>query len=138
MALDEHGNIYATYKSLVVVSPAGELIGRLPLDEKPANCTFGGADGRTLFVTARTSLYSAAANVRGRAAGVQRTGRRGGQRTGGDQNNHGRATSSCRFPVSWKQGKPSNRLRLAQFEIPAAEGDNEAGELVVSRAVRRQ
>lgn len=131
MALDEHGNIYATYKSLVVVSPAGEMIGRLPLDEKPANCTFGGADGRTLFVTARTSLYSAAAKVAG--APPVSSGPAGGEAsepaetktiTAGDL--------KLQIPGSWKQGKPSNRLRLAQFEIPAAEGDNEAGELVVS------
>ena len=49
MALDERGNIYATYKSLVVVSPEGELVGRLGLPEKPANCKFGGADGLSLI-----------------------------------------------------------------------------------------
>lgn len=35
-------------------------------------------------------------------------------------------------PANWKQERPSNRLRLAQFEIPAAEGDTQATELVVS------
>lgn len=34
-------------------------------------------------------------------------------------------------PESWKQSKPSSRLRLAQFDIPAAKGDEEGGELAV-------
>ena len=35
-------------------------------------------------------------------------------------------------PQSWKQQPPANSLRLAQFIIPAAEGDKEEPELVVS------
>lgn len=34
-------------------------------------------------------------------------------------------------PADWKQQQPSNKLRLAQFEIPAAEGDEEGAELVI-------
>jgi gluconolactonase len=123
MALDERGNIYATYKSLVVVSPQGELIGRLGLPEKPANCKFGGADGKTLYVTAQTSLYSVPAMVAGAppvASGP----------VGSKAFEAGELKLS--IPVRWVQGKPANRLRLAQFEIPAAEGDAEAGELVLS------
>lgn len=39
---------------------------------------------------------------------------------------------TLRVPQSWKQQPPSNRLRLAQFDIPAAEGDKEDAELVIS------
>lgn len=39
---------------------------------------------------------------------------------------------TLKTPANWKQQPPSNRLRLAQFVIPAAEGDKEPGELVVS------
>lgn len=35
-------------------------------------------------------------------------------------------------PADWKQQPPANRLRLAQFVIPNAEGDTEATEMVVS------
>lgn len=35
-------------------------------------------------------------------------------------------------PARWKQEEPANKLRLAQFRIPAAEGDQEPAELVVS------
>ena len=34
-------------------------------------------------------------------------------------------------PENWKQSQPESRLRLAQFAIPAAEGDDEEGELAL-------
>lgn len=34
-------------------------------------------------------------------------------------------------PESWKQTEPANKLRKAQFEVPAAEGEKEPVELVV-------
>jgi hypothetical protein len=34
-------------------------------------------------------------------------------------------------PETWKQGKPSSRLRLAQFAIPAVKGDTDEGELAL-------
>ena len=37
---------------------AGEHLGTIVLPEVPANCAFGGDDYRTLFFTARTSVYS--------------------------------------------------------------------------------
>ena len=36
----------------------GKLVGKILVPETPANLCFGGADGQTLFITARTSLYS--------------------------------------------------------------------------------
>jgi hypothetical protein len=35
-------------------------------------------------------------------------------------------------PGTWKQEEPANRLRLAQFAIPAAEGEKDPGELTIS------
>jgi len=35
-------------------------------------------------------------------------------------------------PEAWKQEKPSNNLRLAQFSIAATEGDKDAAELTIS------
>ena len=67
MALDAHGRIYATYKNLLVLSGKGELVQRIPVPEKPANCTFGGKDGKTLYITARTSLYRVRTDVPGEA-----------------------------------------------------------------------
>ena len=68
MAHDEHGNIYATYKGVTVLDPDGALIGRIDVPERPANCTFGGRDGKTLFITARTSLYRVSMKVKGAPA----------------------------------------------------------------------
>ncbi|MFH1299673.1 MAG: hypothetical protein ABIK07_01335 [Planctomycetota bacterium] len=39
---------------------------------------------------------------------------------------------TLKVPASWKSAPPSNNLRLAQFEIPAVEGDKEPAELVIS------
>ena len=67
MAHDVHGNIYATYRSVVVLDPDGNLIGRIGVSQPPANCAFGGQDNRTLYITARTSLYKIDMQVEGMA-----------------------------------------------------------------------
>lgn len=55
---DRHGRLYACGQGAVWAwdPDTAELIARIPLPESPANLTFGD-DGRTLYVTARTSLY---------------------------------------------------------------------------------
>lgn len=70
--LDEHGNLYITSGAgLQVVSPAGEVLGIIPVPEHPANVTFGGAELKKLYVTARTSLYLIEAPVKGHRFGVK-------------------------------------------------------------------
>ena len=66
---DEHGNIWSSAGDGVHVFAAdGKLIGKVPVPETPANLCFGGEDGKTLFMTARTSLYTVKTNVRGKRA----------------------------------------------------------------------
>lgn len=65
MTLDEHGNLYLTSRAVDVYSADGKKIATLEVPESPANVTFGGPDRRTLFITARTSLYALHMNVRG-------------------------------------------------------------------------
>ena len=65
MCIDERGNIYATGESVTIWSPQGILLSSIEVPEQPANVCFGGDDGRTLFITARTSLYSVDMNVTG-------------------------------------------------------------------------
>ena len=66
MAVDVKGNIYTTHKGQVHVYTAeGDEIQTIDVPESPANVTFGGKDFRTLFITARTSLYSLEMNVAG-------------------------------------------------------------------------
>jgi gluconolactonase len=64
MTLDQHGNVYLTWVGGVSVrNPQGEQIEFIQTPQMPANVGFGGADGKTLFMTARTSLYSIKMNV---------------------------------------------------------------------------
>jgi gluconolactonase len=59
LTIDTRGNLYITSNlGLQVFDPAGKLLGVIGLPEQPANVTFGGADFKTLYVTARTSLYT--------------------------------------------------------------------------------
>ncbi len=61
MTIDTQGNLYlcqTTGNRILVLSPAGATLGFIPCPESPANCTFGGKDMKTLFITARTSLYA--------------------------------------------------------------------------------
>ena len=59
LTIDTNGNLYITTAlGLQVFSADGTLLEIIEIPEQPANVTFGGEDRRTLFVTARTSLYS--------------------------------------------------------------------------------
>ena len=65
MTLDQFGNIYITTKTVEVYSPLGVKLGDIKIPETPSNVCFGGKDGKTLFITARKSLYSVKTNVKG-------------------------------------------------------------------------
>ena len=67
MKVDEEGNLYATGPGgVLVVSAKGKHLGTIQLPETPSNCAFGDADGQTLFITARTSVYRIRLKVAGR------------------------------------------------------------------------
>ena len=56
---DAEGRLYATAgDGIHVFGPDGRLLGKIRLPVCPANCTFGGNDRRTLFITARSNLYA--------------------------------------------------------------------------------
>jgi gluconolactonase len=58
MKIDHVGNIFATGPGgVLILSPQGKHLGTIELPEIPANCGWGDADGRTLYITARTSIY---------------------------------------------------------------------------------
>lgn len=58
MKVDVEGNLYCTGPGGVwVISPAGQILGRLVPPEVPANVAWGDADWQTLYITARTSVY---------------------------------------------------------------------------------
>jgi gluconolactonase len=63
---DERGNVWSSAGDGVhVFSPTGELLGKIFIPETPANLSFGDDDRKTLFMTARNSLYSIRVNVAG-------------------------------------------------------------------------
>ncbi len=51
-----------------VFSPAGKLLGMIPVPEDPTNVEFGGPDRSTLYITAGTGLYRVGTTMRGFAA----------------------------------------------------------------------
>lgn len=62
MTVDTQGNLYLTrpgINAIEVVTAQGKSLGLIQVPESPSNCTFGGADFKTLYITARTSVYSA-------------------------------------------------------------------------------
>lgn len=64
MTVDNDGNLYVTGPGGVLVyDPSGTWLGSIKFPEVPANCCFGGPEGRTLFATARTSVYKIKLNV---------------------------------------------------------------------------
>ncbi len=64
--LDSDGRIYcAGAGGIWVFSPRGELVGRISVPEPPADCTSGGDDLSTLYITARTSSYRIETRVTG-------------------------------------------------------------------------
>jgi len=58
MAVDEKGNLYTTHGKVIVYNADGKKLEEIEVPEGPANVCFGGDDNKTLFITARTSLYS--------------------------------------------------------------------------------
>jgi gluconolactonase len=51
-----------------VISPAGKLLGRIPIPENLiTNCAFGGPERKTLYVTAGKTVYRVPTNVSGYA-----------------------------------------------------------------------
>ena len=65
MTIDNQGNVYLTMGKVWVYSPSGELIREIEVPESPSNVCFGGKKRNTLFITARTSVYTLKMNVKG-------------------------------------------------------------------------
>ena len=66
MKVDAEGNLYITGGGgLWVVDPNGQHLGTIPLPEQPANLAFGNDDLRSIYLTARTSIYRIGVNIPG-------------------------------------------------------------------------
>jgi gluconolactonase len=59
LTVDTKGNLYITSGlGLQVYDPKGKLLGIIEFPQQPANVTFAGPGNKTLYVTARTGVYS--------------------------------------------------------------------------------
>jgi gluconolactonase len=66
MKVDRRGNLYCTGPGGIwIFSPQGKHLGSIQPSEIPANCNWGDADGKTLYITARTGLYRIRLSVEG-------------------------------------------------------------------------
>lgn len=66
MKVDSEGNIYCACKpGVLVFDRTGKLLHTYPLPDQPTNVAFGGADGKTLFITARPNVYRVSVGVPG-------------------------------------------------------------------------
>jgi gluconolactonase len=68
MTLDCHGNLYVTEhgaRRVRVFSPQGKELATIRVDANVTNAAFGGADGRTLFITGDRALWRIALDVTG-------------------------------------------------------------------------
>ena len=63
---DEKGNVYIAAGQIFVYNASGELMDTIDVPERPSQLLFGGPDGRTLFILARSSLYAVQALYKGR------------------------------------------------------------------------
>jgi hypothetical protein len=55
---DVKGNVYVAAGNIFVYDKSGRQIDLIEVPERPTSLAFGGVDGRTLFIAARSSLYA--------------------------------------------------------------------------------
>jgi gluconolactonase len=70
LAVDARGRLYTTAKEGLAIHDAdANQIGLIPVPESPSNMKFGGVDGTTLFITARTGAYLVKSKTPGESFG---------------------------------------------------------------------
>lgn len=56
--IDPHGNIYLCNKDgIIILDPHGNRSASISLSSQPANCCWGGANRKDLFITARQNIF---------------------------------------------------------------------------------
>lgn len=70
ICIDDDGDLYVannddSVKAIEVFTPQGRYLGDIVLPDRPSNCTFGGADRRTLYITTLHAIYTARAATPG-------------------------------------------------------------------------
>jgi gluconolactonase len=66
MKVDSQGNVYSAGPGgLWIFSPEGKALGTIVMPERVANCAWAGADHKTLYITASSSIYRIHLNIAG-------------------------------------------------------------------------
>jgi len=66
LKVDQRGNLYVSGPGgLWIISPAGKHLGTVIPPKHPHNFTWGGEDGKTLYMTARNAIYRMTFNIPG-------------------------------------------------------------------------
>lgn len=66
MKVDANGNLWATGPGgVLIMAPDGTLLGRIDTKQSTSNCTFGGPDGTTLYITADMFICRVETKVKG-------------------------------------------------------------------------
>ena len=90
LCTDDRGRIYVANNSddvsaIEVFDSDGRYAGKIAIPAPPSNCTFGGADRRTLYVTTLHAVYEVRVETPGLPGSAEALGepRRSHQRRGG-------------------------------------------------------
>ncbi|MCU1221912.1 MAG: Gluconolactonase [Edaphobacter sp.] len=65
VAQDADGNVYIAAGQIYVYNSSGHLIDRIDVPDRPIDLVFGGKEGKTLFILARSSLYAVQTRAKG-------------------------------------------------------------------------
>jgi hypothetical protein len=65
VTVDEHGNVYIAAGQVFVYDASGKFVETIEVPERPTQLLFGGNDGKTLFIAARSSLYAVRTHYKG-------------------------------------------------------------------------
>jgi sugar lactone lactonase YvrE len=65
VASDQAGNVYIAAGQIFVYDSAGKYLETIEVPERPSQLLFGGTDGKTLFIAARSSLYAVQTRYKG-------------------------------------------------------------------------
>ena len=60
--MDEHGNVYIADGQIYILDKKGKQTEMIKVPERPTGLAFGGKEGKTLFITGRSALYSIVLN----------------------------------------------------------------------------
>ena len=67
LKIDKEGNLFVSAPGgLWILSPDAKLLGKIVTPERPANMAWGDEDGKTLYLTAHSSLYKIRVNTGGK------------------------------------------------------------------------